>query len=230
VFLHHGLGSVSLWRDFPRQLCAATELPGLLYDRQNHGRSAPATEMPGVDRHQKEALLLTGLLQQHQVRDYILIGHSDGGTIALLCAALPDIIPPRGIISEAAHVFVEDITRAGIRATVDGYRTGLRERLLRHHGPKTDSLFWNWAGGWLSPTFDAWNICDQLGAVRCPVYAMQGAEDEYGTTAQLDAIAAGVSGTVATEIIPACAHEPHQQAPSATLSAMQRAIRSFLNR
>jgi pimeloyl-ACP methyl ester carboxylesterase len=228
VFLHHGLGSVSLWRDFPQRVCAATGLPALLFDRCGHGRSPECTVSPGVDRHHKEALTLRDLLEKQKIKDFILIGHSDGASIALLYATLPDAVPPRGIISEAAHLFVEDVTRAGIRSTVDTYRTVLRQRLLRHHGEKTDRLFWNWAGGWLSPQFDSWNICAELAAVRCPVVAIQGADDEYGTIAQLEAIKHSTSGQVETVIIPACAHEPHQQAPDATLAVMERAIRSFL--
>lgn len=229
VFLHHGLGSVSLWRDFPRQLCEATGLPALLYDRLNHGRSLPSTEEPGVDRHHKEATILLHLLEQEQLRDFVLIGHSDGGTIALLYAALPNAIPPMGIISEAAHIFVEGITRAGIRDTVDAFRPTLRQRMIRHHGGKTDALFWNWAGSWLSPAFDSWNIRSELPKVLCPVWALQGADDEYGSIAQLDGIASGVSGPVRTQLIPACAHEPHQQASAVTLELMQHAIRSFRN-
>jgi pimeloyl-ACP methyl ester carboxylesterase len=227
VFLHHGLGSVSLWRDFPRAVNAATDLPALLFDRCGHGRSPECTTAPAFDRHYQEALTLRWLLEKHNITDFILIGHSDGATIALLYAALPGAIHPRGIISEAAHVFVEDVTRAGIRNTVDSYRTGLRQRLLRHHGDKTDRVFWTWAGSWLSPQFDSWNICADLARVRCPVVALQGTDDEYGTGAQLEAIASSSGGPVETVLIPACAHEPHQQAAAATLAAMERAIGSF---
>jgi pimeloyl-ACP methyl ester carboxylesterase len=227
VFLHHGLGAVSLWRDFPRQLSEATGLPAMVYDRRGHGRSPHAGGPPALDRHHQEAQVLKDLLEKHQITDFVLIGHSDGGTIALLYATLRGAVPPRGIITEAAHLFVEDVTRAGIRITVDQFSSNLRSRLMRHHGDKTDTLFWNWAGAWLSPQFDSWDISSELSRVRCPVWALQGADDEYGTHAQLQAISAGVAGPVETRIIPACAHDPHQQAPAQTLALMQQAIRSF---
>jgi pimeloyl-ACP methyl ester carboxylesterase len=227
VFLHHGLGSVSLWRDFPARLAAATGLPALVYDRCGHGKSPPCEQPRQPDYLHREARVLASLLEVHEARNPILIGHSDGGSIAFLYAALPDVPAPLGIISEAAHLFVEDVTRAGIRATVDSYRAGLRDRLLRHHGGNTDRLFWNWAGGWLSPRFDSFDVREHVAAVRCPVMAIQGLEDEYGTLAQVEAIEGSVNGPVERVLIPGCAHEPHSQAPDATFAAMVRAISSW---
>jgi pimeloyl-ACP methyl ester carboxylesterase len=225
VFLHHGLGSVSLWRDFPQKLAAATGLRALVYDRCGHGKSARCGWERQPDYLHREADVLQELLESRGIRDAILIGHSDGGTIAFLYAAR--VAQPRAIISEAAHLFVEDITRAGIRDTVDAYRAGMREKLLRHHGVNTDSLFWDWAGGWLSPRFDSFDIRAAMGAVRCPVLALQGLDDEYGTPAQVDAIEGGVGGKFKRAMIPACRHEPHSQAFEPTFDAMRSAIEAW---
>lgn len=227
VFLHHGLGSVSQWRDFPQRLSQACGVAGLAYDRLGHGRSAGLTGPRTAAYLHDEAALLRDLLQAEGISDCILIGHSDGATIALLYAASPGA-HPRGVISEAAHLFVEDATRAGIRAAVDRYRSGLQEKLLPHHGDKTDSLFWNWAGTWLSPQFDRFDIRRPLHEVRCPVLALQGEQDEFGTVAQLEAIAASVSGPVQTVLLAGCGHQPHQEAPETTFRLMQEAIAAWL--
>ncbi len=227
VFLHHGLGCVSLWRDFPRKLAEATGCAALIYDRCGHGKSAPCSRPRQPDYLHHEAHTLRALLAAEDAANIILIGHSDGGTIALLYAALPGVPQPRGIITEAAHLFVEDVTRAGIRAAVDAYSAGMREKLMRHHGPNTSRLFWDWAGGWLSPRFDAFDIRAQLRSVHAPVLAIQGLDDEYGTLAQINAIEHAIGGPFQRELIPACAHEPHIQAPVPTLQAMSRAILSW---
>ncbi len=227
VFLHHGLGSVSLWREFPATLARTLELPALLYDRRGHGRSEPVVTPRPPDYLDREAGVLEQLLIETGTKDFILIGHSDGGTIALLYAARPDAVPPRGIVSEAAHLFVEDVTRAGIRGTVNAYGAGLREKLIRYHGSKTDRLFWDWAGLWLSPAFDDFDIRPRLNTVRCPVLALQGEQDEYGTPAQVAAIEASCSGPVRALMIPACGHEPHFQARKITSEAIEREISSW---
>jgi pimeloyl-ACP methyl ester carboxylesterase len=228
LFLHHGLGCVSLWRDFPAKLVAATGLPALVYDRLGHGRS-PALRQPRTPRYlHEEAEVLHHLLEADGTRDFVLIGHSDGASIALLYTARDNAPPPRAIISESAHLFVEDITRAGIRAAVDAYGQGLRERLMRHHGDNTDTLFWNWAGTWLAPSFDAFDIREEARRVRCPVFALQGTEDEYGTAAQIEAIRACCQGPVETRFIPGARHEPHQQAFEAAFDAMRGALLSLV--
>lgn len=217
VFLHHGLGSVSQWRDFPRRLSEATGCPALVYDRRGHGRSA-ALGGPRDHRYlHQEAEALAELLREEDVRDFVLIGHSDGGSIALLYPSVPGAVPPRGIITEAAHVFVEDCTRRGIREVLSGWRGRLRESLMRHHGAKTDELFLNWAGVWLSPSFDSFNITPELAAIRCPVLALQGGMDEFGSEAQLRALA---SCGAEVELIPGCRHEPHHEAVETVLGSM----------
>ncbi len=228
VFLHHGIGSVGQWRDFPAQLAAAADMPALIYDRCGHGRSPAPTQVRTPRYMHREAEVLGQLLRHHNVEDCILIGHSDGGSIALLYGALKAHQPPRGIIAESAHVFVEAITRAGIRAAVDAYVAGMRTKLRKYHGENTERLFWDWAGTWLAPSFDSWNLCETLRGVQCPVFAMQGVDDEYGTEAQVDAILKAVPRAAGKAMIPAAAHEPHHQARLATLQAMRGAIANFL--
>lgn len=216
IFLHHGIGSVSQWRDFPRRLCEAVGLPGLAYDRIGHGKSDPRTAPIGPDYLHREARVLEALLEQEQVTRPILVGHSDGGSIALLCRT-----PVRAVITEAAHVFVEDITRQGIRDVVAGYNR-LRPRLRKHHGDKTERLFWDWAGIWLSPDFDNWDIRADVVRGAAPLLALQGREDPYGTVRQLEAIGGR------SVLIPNCRHEPHHEAPEATFELMREAIRDWL--
>jgi pimeloyl-ACP methyl ester carboxylesterase len=215
VFLHHGLGSVSQWRDFPRRLCAAVGLPGMAYDREGHGRSRERSMALGMRYLQQEARVLEALLAEERIEGAILVGHSDGGSIALQCRT-----PVRAIITEAAHVFVEDITRQGIRHVVDNYES-LRPRLAKHHGDKTDRLFWDWAATWLSPAFDSWNINDDIVRGR-EILALQGAEDPYGTTRQLEAIGGR------PVLIPNCGHDPHHESPLVTLEQMREAILGWL--
>ena len=156
----------------------------------------------------------------------MLIGHSDGGTIALLYAArFPD--RPPAIVTEAAHVFVEDITVAGIRAAGRAYaETDLATRLVRYHGERTHSLFHAWHDRWLSPDFRTWNIEAELATVACPTLVLQGDADQYGTPAQVEAIARAVSGPAETALLPGIGHTPHQEAPEQVLAL----IGSFLRR
>lgn len=222
VFLHHGLGSIAQWRTFPATLCEATGLPGLLLDRIGHGQSAPGGIRP-LHYLEDEAVQLAAALHALDAHRVLLVGHSDGATIALLHAACGADPKPLAVVSIAAHLFVEDITRAGIRKAVDNHAI-LRSRLQRYHGAKTDALFWNWAGTWLSPAFDAWDIRQQMPGVHCPVLALQGVDDEYGTIAQIEAIEAGCSGPVTRALIPDCGHDPHLQNPAATMQAIARWI------
>jgi pimeloyl-ACP methyl ester carboxylesterase len=227
VFLHHGLGCTALWRQFPERVAEATGLPALVYDRLGHGNSSSSVTVRTTSYLSEQAEVLRQLLALEKIQDFVPIGHSDGGTIALLHSALPDVRQPSGVITLAAHLFVEDVTRAGIRQTVDSFRNGMSDRLRKYHGRNTDKLFWDWAGTWLSPSFDSWNISDQMRKVRCPVLAIQGLQDEYGTLAQIEAIQANCDGEVETCLIPNCAHEPHVQASEAAIAAIRVALASW---
>lgn len=226
VFLHEGLGSIGQWKDFPTRLCQACALPGLVYERWGFGRSEPLTEPRRTDYLYYEALdsLPVVLERCGIVEPPILIGHSDGGTIALLfAAAFPE--RPRAIITEAAHVFVEEVTLGGIRVVKELYETtDLRRKLALYHGPNTDAMFRGWCDTWLRPEFRDWNIIAQLPRITCPALILQGRDDEYGTPAQVETIAAAVSGPVETVLLPDCAHVPHHQARERVLALMQRFI------
>jgi pimeloyl-ACP methyl ester carboxylesterase len=159
--------------------------------------------------------------------DTMLIGHSDGGSIALIFAA-HHRESVRGIVTEAAHVFVEEITVAGIRAAVRAYETtDLREKLLRYHGDNTERIFRAWSDTWLSAEFGEWNIEECLPRISCPVLVIQGEDDEYGTRAQVEAIAQQVSGPAEVVLIPDCAHVPHHQARGTVVKAASRFILGF---
>jgi len=221
VFLHEGLGSVGQWRDFPLSLCARTGLPALVFDRWGYGKSEPCEKSGDVGYLHEEALtFLPQVLGHFGIEKAILIGHSDGGSIALMfAAARPEKVCC--LITEAAHVFVEDVTLTGIREAVGAYKdTDLRERLAKYHGEKTDLVFKRWSETWLAPLFREWNIEDYLPGVRCPVLAIQGKDDPYGTPAQVEAIVRQVSGPASGMIIPACGHIPHFQAREVVINAM----------
>jgi len=225
VFLHEGLGSIGQWRDFPATLCLVTGLAGLVYDRWGYGKSDPVTLPRPVRYLHDEALTtLPEVLEKCDVGEAILVGHSDGGTIALIFAS----VHPKhalGIATEAAHVFVEDVTVKGIEEAVQIYRTtALPGRLSKYHGTNTDLAFRGWAETWLSPEFRRWNVEEYLPGVVCPVLAIQGAEDQYGTPAQVESITGKVTGPARKLLIPACGHIPHHEARSTVLTEMKQFI------
>ena len=223
VFLHEGLGSIAQWRDFPARLCQAAGLPGLVYERWGFGGSEPLVLPRPRDYLEREAeRSLPALLEACGIGRPLLVGHSDGGSIALIyAAAFPD--RPAACITEAAHVFVEPVTLNGLRAAKTAWQGGgLNERLARYHGDRTETLFRGWAETWLREDFRDWNMEARLPAIVCPVLAIQGADDEYGTAAQVEAIAAGTGGPAESLIVPACGHSPHLQQPDLVLEAMTR--------
>ena len=224
ILLHEGLGSIAQWRDFPARLAAATGCAALVYSRLGYGRSAPLEQKRGVDYMHVEALeVLPALRDALAIADPILVGHSDGASIALIHAGARRW-QVRGLILEAPHVFVEDVSVASIAAAKTAYRTTeLRARLARYHDD-VDGAFRGWNDIWLDPAFRAWNIEDCLPRIACPTLVIQGADDEYGTTAQLDAIAAQIGGPVETLLLPDCRHSPHRDQADATLAAMTRFV------
>lgn len=225
VFLHEGLGSVGQWKDFPLSLSRRTRLPALVFDRWGYGKSEPCGRIGDARYLHDEALsFLPRVLGHFGIARAILVGHSDGGSIALIFAAAH---PGKtcSLITEAAHVFVEDVTLAGIREAVGTYRdTDLKGRLAKYHGDKTDLVFRRWSETWLDPVFREWNIESILPMVSCPVLAIQGKDDPYGTPAQVEAIVRQVSGPATGLIVPACGHIPHFQARGAVLAAMEEFI------
>ncbi len=224
VFLHEGLGSVSMWRDFPERLCRAADCRGLVYSRPGYGQSSPrnADEHWGPDfmhRQAREVLpaLLAALGVDAAANPPWLFGHSDGGSIALLYAAMfPDQL--RGAIVVAPHILVEDISISSIEAARVAYVQGdLRQRLARHHAD-VDSAFWGWNDIWLSPAFRAWKITEAIREIRAPLLAVQGLDDEYGTLLQIREIQARVPATQLLELAD-CGHSPHRDQPDALIAA-----------
>jgi pimeloyl-ACP methyl ester carboxylesterase len=220
VFLHEGLGSVSMWRDFPRRVADATELPVLIYSRAGYGRSASlATGRTPSYMHDEGLTTLPALLDAFGIVEPILIGHSDGASIALIHAGA-NVRPVRALVAMAPHVFVENLSIAGIEQARVAYEsTDLRARLGRHHAD-VDASFRGWNDIWLSPAFRDWNIESFLPGIACPLLLIQGRDDEYGTLAQLDAIERQVPGRVRRVELGDCGHSPHRDQPQATLSAI----------
>ncbi len=216
VFLHEGLGSVALWRDFPDKLAQATGRRALIYSRAGHGDSSVPDE-PRTPRfmHDEALDVLPVLLQEHGIENPVLVGHSDGGSIALIHASRH---PVTKLVLLAPHVFVEDLSVASIAEARETFETtDLRDRMGRYHRD-AEATFRLWNDIWLAPEFRDWNIEDVLGAITAPVLAIQGEHDQYGTLAQIDAIEAGVSGPFERAMLDA-RHAPHLEAPEETLRA-----------
>jgi pimeloyl-ACP methyl ester carboxylesterase len=223
VFLHEGLGSVSMWRDFPSNFCTEHGLRGLVFSRYGYGQSTrkPADESWAPDFMHRQAFEVLPLLFEHlHIERPWLFGHSDGGSIALLYASK---FEPAGIVVVAPHILVEDVSITSIEQAREVYATtDLRSRLARHHADP-DSAFRGWNDVWLSPAFRAWNIEAELGNIACPVLAVQGEDDEYGTLEQIRGIARRVPHTEAL-VIPQCAHSPHRDQPETLSRAAGRFI------
>lgn len=221
VLLHEGLGSVEMWRDFPEALAHATGRNALVYSRYGYGNSEPLAEERDVRYMHDEALVtLPELLEHLDVEAPLLVGHSDGGSIALIHAGA-GIRDVAGVATLAAHVLVEDLSIASIAAARVAFETtDLRARLARYHAD-VDSAFLGWNRIWLDPAFRGWNIEDYLPRIACPVLAIQGDDDEYGTTEQMRRIGAQVRD-VDLLALADCRHSPHRDQPQAVLVAITR--------
>lgn len=225
VLLHEGLGCVSTWRDFPARLHRRTELPVFAYSRAGYGGSDPAGLPRGIDYMHVEGREVVGaVLDAAGIDDAVLVGHSDGASIAIVHAAehtrgaAPRV---RALVLLAPHVFCEDVSVESIRAAGDAYRRGgLRERLARHHGDQVDAAFFGWHDAWLLPEFRHWSIEAFLAGITAPALLIQGGRDAYGTSAQLDAIERGVAGPVTRTWLEDCGHAPHRERPGETLDAI----------
>jgi len=231
VFLHEGLGSVAMWRDYPQRLCEAGGYRGLVYSRPGYGRSTPRASgehWPIGFMHAQANDVLPRLMASLGVgvegpRPW-LFGHSDGASIALIHAAThPGAVA--GIIAVAPHIVVEPLSLQSIRVARDAYVNGdLKARLARYHDD-VDSAFHGWNDAWLAPAFAGWSIEPLLGSLRCPILAVQGADDEYGTLEQVDGIRRRATHTEVV-VIPACGHSPQKDAPQ----ALDRAAIEFITR
>jgi pimeloyl-ACP methyl ester carboxylesterase len=213
VFLHEGLGCSDQWRDFPETISEVCGLPALLYDRYGYGRSE-IKESPNTSwyMHNEALLFLPDLLEHLGIyRKVILVGHSDGGTIALLFAArFPE--KTLAVITECDHVVCEEITVKGVRDVVHAYELGNLKPLLQSwHGDKTDTLFYGWTTLWLSEKGAAWSITDELPKIKAPLLAIQGTLDNYGSTEQLLLKLKLVAGSVQINLLDGCGHVPHHE-------------------
>jgi pimeloyl-ACP methyl ester carboxylesterase len=228
VFLHEGLGSVSLWRDFPAQVVERNGCNAVVYSRYGYGNSDVLQEARNVRFMHDEALLvLPELLEKLSIRNPVLIGHSDGGSIAIIYAGAGN--PVRGLVLMAPHVFGEEWGLKSIREAKAAFETSdLPEKLGRHHIDAAKT-FWGWNDVWLLPEFRSWNIEEYLPGIKCPVLAIQGFEDQYGTIAQLDAIAAQTGGSVETLRLQNCRHSPHRDQPEAVMVAISHFLSTVGN-
>lgn len=230
VLLHDSLGCVDTWRDFPELLAERIGSDVIVYDRQGYGRSSPFGPTPRTVHYlAQEAQVLRDLLDALEIDSAILFGHSDGGSIALLAAATePNRIA--AVVTEGAHVFVEDVTLRGIRAARESLgTTDLADRLARYHGDKVPALTSAWIDTWLSPEFRSWNIERHLPYIRCPVLVIQGELDEFGTIEQVNAIVRGVGERARPLMIPGIGHTPHREARDAVLNATSAFIAAATN-
>jgi pimeloyl-ACP methyl ester carboxylesterase len=221
VLLHEGLGSVSAWRDFPEALARATSRRVVVYSRFGHGSSDPpqAPRTPAFF-HEEAYDVLPQILGRLEIDEPVLVGHSDGASIALVHAGAQ---PARALVLMAPHVVVEDVTLSAIRETRDRFETGdLRERLSRHHDDP-EVAFRGWCDVWLDPAFRTWSLEQDAEDVDCPVLLIQGVDDPYGTLSQLDRIESRVRGPVTRKVVPG-GHSPHRDA----LEEVLREVAGFL--
>jgi pimeloyl-ACP methyl ester carboxylesterase len=224
VFLHEGLGSLPMWRGFPRALCAAAGCRGLVYSRAGYGQSSPLwpernwpVEFMREEAREILPSFLTAVGVDTASNPPVLFGHSDGASIALIYAgSFPDRLS--ALIAVAPHIFVEDLTVASIAETRQrALDTDLLQRLKKYHG-NVDHVFWGWAGVWLKPEFRRWNIEEFLEHLQCPTLLVQGYDDHYGTMRQIDSIAAAARHARLVKL-PDCGHSPHVDQPDALISA-----------
>lgn len=228
VFLHEGLGSIRQWRDFPAKLAAATGCRGLVYDRYGYGQSEVLAEKRRTVRfmHDEALNALPEMLAALKIENPILVGHSDGASIALIHAGAG--YSARGVVAMAPHVFIEPICISSIRKATETFeRTDFAEKLGRYHRDARKT-FYGWADVWLDPQFGGWDIRDEyLPGVRSPVLAIQGFDDEYGTMAQLDEIERHLSGPCELIKLEQCGHAPFRDQPEIVLSEAERFVRDL---
>lgn len=209
VFLHEALGSIIQWKSFPQDLCQSVNLPGIVIERSGHGKSsslAGERDRNYLHRYADETIdVLLEVLNPHQ--KIILVGHSDGGSIALLLGS-KKLKNLQAIVTMAAHTFVEPETLAGIHPAIEAFKSGKLNGLYKIHEDKTEALFYAWANTWLSPDFKSWDIRNEIQDFKQPVLAIQGINDQYGTEEQVNSIVDGHSNRT-RKMIPACGHHPH---------------------
>ena len=223
VFLHEGLGCVALWKDFPESVAAATDFDTLVYSRVGYGGSDPATlPRPLTYMHREALVILPEVLDAAGIERAVLVGHSDGASIAVIHAG--GVRDPRveALVLMAPHVFNEPVCVASIEAAREAYPAGLRERLAAWHGDNVDCAFRGWNDAWLDPGFLDWNIEEFLPGIAVPILVIQGEDDEYGTIDQVRAIERQAASGVETLLLENCRHSPHRDRANAAREAIVR--------
>ncbi|NRP15306.1 MULTISPECIES: alpha/beta fold hydrolase [unclassified Marinobacterium] len=223
ILLHEGLGCVELWKDFPQQLADQTGSDVVSYSRGGYGKSSPVEVPRRLDYMAEEATVwLPQIMQQLEYDQFILVGHSDGGSIALIFAGTSTDDRVIGVVTLAAHVFNEPVCVASIEKARDAYESGgLRQGLARYHGDNVDCAFWGWNKAWLDPDFLDFNIESYLESIRVPLLVVQGDLDEYGTLDQVDAIVSQAGSRSESLVIPNCRHSIHRDAPEQLIAAIK---------
>lgn len=222
VLLHEGLGCAALWRGFPEQLKTVTNKGVFAYSRAGYGQSDPVDLPRPLDYMTREAVdVLPDILDAIGATDVILLGHSDGATIAASYAGLVPDARVKGIILMAPHFFAEDEGLVSIAEAKYAYETtDLKQKMARYHRDP-DNAFYGWNGAWLDPDFKRWNVEEVLNTIKVPVLAIQGLDDQYGTLAQVNVIPKRCPSPVTVKALPETRHAPHLESPDATLSAIQ---------
>lgn len=229
VFLHEGLGCIPLWREFPRTVAAATGCNAILFERYGYGGSEPLDgPLPPDFMDHESAVVLPAVLDFFGVEKPVLLGHSDGGSIALMfAAAFPERV--RGVIAIAAHAYVEEATLAGIRKIRAEYEANGRlvARLRNYHGDNTETLIEGWTDVWLSPAFRDWTIESRLGAVKAPALIIQGSADEFATPEHLGRIGRALGGPVTELLIEGAGHSPQREAEARVVEAITQFVKDL---
>ncbi len=219
VMLHEGLGSVGLWKDFPEKLATETGYGVFVYSRAGHGQSDPAPLPRPLDHATRQAQDVLPLVLDHiGIKNCVLLGHSDGATIAAIYAGIVPDDRLHGLVVIAPHFFTEPMGLAAIAEAKVAYETSdLRDRMARYHRDP-DNCFWGWNDCWLDPDYEAWNVADVIDTIKVPVLAVQGRQDQYGTLAQIDEIATRINSPFEQAILEDCRHSPHLEQPGETLT------------
>ena len=231
VLLHEGLGCVAMWKGFPRQLARMTGCRVLVYSRPGYGGSDPCSlPRPLSFMHDEALRVLPNILSLAGIQTAVLVGHSDGASIALINAG--GVVDPRvqGLVLMAPHLFVEELTLTSIRSlSADYENTDLRARLARYHGDNVDCAFLGWSQAWLDPDFSSWNLESYLAKIKIPILMLQGEDDQYGTVRQLEKITAQLPGLATMTLLPACGHAPFRDQAAKTLQAMVAFLQQNFN-
>ena len=231
VFLHEGLGSIPMWGSFPQNLCDALGLRGFIFEREGYGKSIPIREKRKKDYLHVQAMEVLPKVIGHHLpnQQFILVGHSDGGSIALIYAAQNPDENLKGIVTIAAHSFVEDVSLTGIFEAVQLFQSGdLKPSLEKHHGEKTSQTFFAWADTWLAPDFKKWNILKEITSIKCKALITQGDADEYGTLAQVSETCDAIGDNAKGHLFYGLGHSPHRQNEVQVLKELVPKIEEFI--